>query len=171
MSDVTVPRGGPPPGWYPDPFETGVIRWWDGVAWTGHRHQIAGDVPGTVAVSDPVRSGRVRTLRILIGISLLSVPVNAATIAWADRASQGVTQCDAPLTWDQTVLGVWIPLAFVALSLGCLVAAVITFARTRNTDPGPAGTATALVALVGLAGAVVSGFLAAFSVAWIGVCF
>jgi hypothetical protein len=171
MSGVPDPRGDPPPGWYPDPIEIGIVRWWDGVAWTGYRHLIAGDVPGTAATSGPGRKGRVRTLRILTGLSLLSVPVNVATIVWANRASQGVTPCDAPPTWDQTVLGTWIPLAFVALSLGCLVAAVITYVRTRSTDSGPGGLVTVLVALVGLVGALVSGFFAAFSVAWINVCF
>ncbi|WP_030783018.1 DUF2510 domain-containing protein [Streptomyces sp. NRRL S-920] len=27
----------PPPGWYPDPHQPSVERWWDGAAWTEHR--------------------------------------------------------------------------------------------------------------------------------------
>ncbi|WP_190139743.1 DUF2510 domain-containing protein, partial [Streptomyces longispororuber] len=26
----------PPPGWYPDPSQPAVERWWDGSAWTAH---------------------------------------------------------------------------------------------------------------------------------------
>jgi len=171
MSNVPDSRGDPPPGWYTDPTENRIIRWWDGAAWTGHQHVIARDVPSNVPRSGPVRSGRVRTLRMLASPSLLSVPVNVATIAWANRASQGATQCNAPPTWDQTVLGTWIPLAFVALSLGCLVAAMVTYVRARSTDSGSSGMVTVLLALVGLICAVVSGFVAAFSVGWINVCF
>ena len=31
------PTGGPPPGWYPDPYGQPGYRWWNGVAWTEDR--------------------------------------------------------------------------------------------------------------------------------------
>jgi hypothetical protein len=35
-SVVPEPVGGPPPGWFPDPWGQAPHRWWDGRAWTSY---------------------------------------------------------------------------------------------------------------------------------------
>lgn len=51
MSDGPSPTGspdrpgGPPPGWYTDPYDARQQRYWDGRAWTGHTSPVAGQ-PG-----------------------------------------------------------------------------------------------------------------------------
>ena len=48
MSDV--PSSTPPAGWYPDPTEPSVLRYWDGTQWTTDMQpamQPAADIPAT----------------------------------------------------------------------------------------------------------------------------
>lgn len=45
-----------PPGWYPDPFSAGWLRWWDGASWTTHQAP-AQTPPQAMQVAPPVRYG------------------------------------------------------------------------------------------------------------------
>jgi uncharacterized protein DUF2510 len=44
----------PPSGWYPDPYGVpGLLRWWDGSAWTQHTHDEGAPAPGAMESKEP----------------------------------------------------------------------------------------------------------------------
>lgn len=44
----------PPSGWYPDPYGVpGLLRWWDGSAWTQHTHDEGAPAPGAMESREP----------------------------------------------------------------------------------------------------------------------
>jgi hypothetical protein len=65
-------------GWYPDPRAPGLLRWWDGSAWTGHVQPVS---PSTYAfLPDPdadlgevLKAGRAAGLALLVSAGLSGV--------------------------------------------------------------------------------------------------
>ncbi len=128
------------------------------------------NVPSTGPGTHQPHPNRIRALMVLAALVLVCVPVNLFTAGWGERAGQNATQCNAPLTWDQTALGIYLPLLFIVLALACLIAAVVTRIRTRHSQQ-PVGSGIILLSIFGLACALGTGFLASFSVGSINWCF
>ena len=106
---------------------------------------------------------------LLASLTFVCIPVNGFTIAWG-LASQNTTHCNAPNTWDQTALGIYLPLLFAVWALGCLIAAIIERIGKRNIQR-PVGSGMIALSAIGLASAVVTGYMAALTVSFINWCF
>ncbi|MGW7498667.1 DUF2510 domain-containing protein [Streptomyces luteogriseus] len=84
----------PPPGWYPDPHAPHLQRWWDGTAWTEHRH-----TPGAPAAPPPGGgAGRARTVALTAtGVVLVAAIVTGA-VALGGGDGGGTETRTAPTT-------------------------------------------------------------------------
>ena len=79
------------PGWYPDPYSDGWLRWWDGAAWTSHTAQVA-PPPGTFYRADPHSdlAGEQRAARramVTVVVSAVLSAGSAVALAF-DRSNQ-----------------------------------------------------------------------------------
>ncbi|ATL26421.1 DUF2510 domain-containing protein [Streptomyces formicae] len=96
----------PPPGWYPDPRQPSVERWWDGTAWTEHRRtpeaaqQAAAQQgfgpadPAVTTVMAPVGpgGGRAKVVALTVaGVVLVGAIVTGAVVLTDDGDPQGAT--------------------------------------------------------------------------------
>lgn len=96
-------------GWYPDPGDTGQVRYWDGAAWTEHRAPAPAAPPSSVG-----RRGTSGIDRLLLGLSLggllLVVVFFVAYLALAiksenDAARAGPTTSSVPAVNPRVLSG------------------------------------------------------------------
>ena len=100
MNDV--PGHLPPAGWYPDGVNEGIVRWWNGLAWTAEVRQAPAAMPAPVAsvsvqpaVSTPTPSAQVLTRRELreryTGTSDVSAGISFAATESSAASAAGPT--------------------------------------------------------------------------------
>ncbi|MEZ5266977.1 MAG: heavy metal-binding domain-containing protein, partial [Acidimicrobiales bacterium] len=81
---MTDPASSPPPGWYPDPFEPGSTRWWDGSQWGQQR------TPILVCTTNELAGHRVdRVLGVCVGLVANSMGFGKSFAAGVQSMSRG----------------------------------------------------------------------------------
>ncbi|MET8686532.1 DUF2510 domain-containing protein [Streptomyces sp. NPDC004732] len=93
-----------PPGWYPDPHQPSVERWWDGSAWTEHRrtpeptqvapaHQGFGPPQATTSVMPVAAPGGGRAKAVALGVAGVvlvgAIVAGVVTLGGGDDDPQG----------------------------------------------------------------------------------
>lgn len=138
--------GGPPPGWYPDPWVPAGLRWWDGRDWTPHAAPMAPPGPPF----DPERS---RSAAVLARWAMLAQAVATSVMALAAypvlrSAFDGFAETFDDATRDPGVgPGPWMPGWWWALNLLSLVglavlAALMFWTHRATTDARTLGRPT-----------------------------
>ena len=81
----------PEPNWYPDPQDASLLRWWDGLAWTGYTAP-AGAAPVAPAAPKSIAVG------VAAAVAVVVVLVVLAVVLVAPKNSSGWTQADSSST-------------------------------------------------------------------------
>jgi hypothetical protein len=87
----------PPAGWYPDPIEPSVLRYWDGAGWTHHLQ------PAPQPIETAARPGWLTNRTALFVVIGLIVLATVAFLAFggSDDAGSATGGATAPIT------GIW----------------------------------------------------------------
>jgi hypothetical protein len=85
---MAEPQGTTPPGWYPDPWAPGAMRWWDGTQWSAHstpKPPASGPSRGAVIALSVAGVVGVIAVLVLLGVTGAFDSENAEDYAGTER--------------------------------------------------------------------------------------
>jgi len=79
----------PPPSWYLDPQQPGLLRWWDGLQWTVYTATVPAATPGTIR---PVRVLGMASSVLVLLVVLLELVLAVLSVPSANRIDDAFSQ-------------------------------------------------------------------------------
>ena len=122
-----------PAAWYPDPSSTGVLRWWDGRAWTEHTHLSNPEPVAAVAAASPISAVPSALIADAYGIRV-SLDGQTFTVKATNFAAQGAlgAQSRSIQVREITALDLRAPTMLRNGTLAVVTAAAKTLVRYRR---------------------------------------
>ena len=123
MTDT--PAAAIPAGWYPDAATPGVLRWWDGAAWTAHTAPAGGNPERPLLPADrPIYSPFIWVIALLPLASFFALAAWTPDVSSIGAGVYGSGQLSVP--------SMYTPGYFVILGLGWILYGLGVFLSSRD---------------------------------------
>ncbi|MBA8817387.1 hypothetical protein FHX48_002486 [Microbacterium halimionae] len=127
MSDLAPQQA--PAGWYPDPSNPGVSRYWDGMAWTDHVH--GGAIPAAELKAEPGTGWNTPWIWLIILLPIIPALLSLF-VPWRDAFNFDYS-ADDPMAMNRGMLGLYLsPAYLLSVSLGWVIFGLNVFFAYRD---------------------------------------
>lgn len=135
----------PPPGWYVDPDNHQMLRWWDGAQWTAYRAAVPDNPVGTTVAPQKAKTARTSTWVIgaIVAFVLLIMTISGGigglliTLGLAALITSIYAIVTGRRTWARLPHSRPAAIGILAGSLLVLIIGSTVLGATHPTDPRP----------------------------------
>lgn len=127
-----------PAGWYPDPHEPTLVRWWDGVQWTDRTQTPYTSTGAAGGLSAPAGAAtgtwQVWAINALFALQLVVSVIYIATIDWSAYMAYSVNPTPGDISAMSSIFNVGYFAVLIVSLIGYLGTAALAFSDSKELD-------------------------------------